>query len=62
LELAGILDQFEEPLLEFVPLACAPTTPRPQSNRVRGDEVDSLTLRATPAGNVPSVGQKPDPV
>jgi hypothetical protein len=59
LELAEIFDQVEELLLEFVSLACAPTTPRRQSKRMRGHEVDSLTLRAAPASDVQSVGQKP---
>jgi hypothetical protein len=58
-ELADILDQFEESMLELLSLACAPTTPRPQSKWMRGDDVDSSTLRAAPAGNVPPVGQKP---
>jgi hypothetical protein len=59
LELAVIFDQFEKPMLELGSLAGAPTTPRPQSKRVRGDEVDSLTLGAAPAGDVQPVALKP---
>jgi hypothetical protein len=58
-ELADILDQLEESMLELVSLACAPTTPCPQRKRMRGDDVDSLTLGAAPAGDMASVGQKP---
>jgi hypothetical protein len=51
-----MLDEFEEPLLELRSLAGASTTPRPESERMRGDGVDSLTLGAAPAGDMPSVG------
>jgi hypothetical protein len=61
-ELRGALDELEKPMLELLSLASAPTTPRPQSKRMRRDDVDPLTLGTTPACDVPSVGQKPHPV
>jgi hypothetical protein len=59
LELSGILDELEEQMLELGSLAGAPTRPRPERERMRRDGIDSLTLGAAPAGDVPSVGQKP---
>jgi hypothetical protein len=56
LELSGILDEFEKSMFEHLSLADALTTPRPESERMRGDGVDSLTLGAAPAGDMPSVG------
>ncbi len=56
LELSGILDEFEKSMFELLSLAGALTTPRPESERMRGDGVDSLTLGAVPAGDMPSVG------
>jgi hypothetical protein len=55
LELSGILDELEESMLELRSLAGAPTRPRPERQRMRGDGVGSLTLGAAPAGDVPSV-------
>ena len=55
-ELSDILDQFEHQMLELLSFAGALTTPRRESERIRGDGVDSLTLGAAPAGDMPSVG------
>jgi hypothetical protein len=58
-QLADILDELEQSLLELRSLAGALTTPRPQRERMRGDGVDSPTFGAAPAGDMLSVGQEP---
>jgi hypothetical protein len=53
---SDILDELEKSMLELRSLAGALTAPCPESERVRGDGVDSLTLGAAPAGDMPPVG------
>ena len=55
-ELSDMLDEFVESMLELLFVAGALTTPGPERERMRGDGVDSLTLGAAPARDMPSVG------
>jgi hypothetical protein len=50
-----MLDEFEESMLELLFVAGALTTPGPERERMRADGVDSLTLGAAPARDMPSV-------
>jgi hypothetical protein len=54
--LSDIFDEFEESMFELLSVAGALTMPGPERERMRGDGVDSLTLGAAPACDMPSVG------